>query len=222
MSLISSLHSFLISWQTCACGCDCICLWIMQSYFLAVEGFLVQRRKLTPPRFRDGSLEVPPQTREQLGTKGPPELPSGVLGSRGSQCPVSPRPRVHPLSLLPGTPNSPSGTWTPLLSACVLLGPAPVLGSLRSRVCVLTSSVCCLPLAPSASRPVALYSMRNLSRPSLTQYELDSKSPCMAAPESGPGLPQGWGAWASEATRAQVEWWARLRPLEEWDRPKHR
>lgn len=26
-----------------------------------------------------------------------------------------------------------------------------------------------------------MYSMRNLSRPSLTQYELDSKSLCMAA-----------------------------------------
>lgn len=38
--------------------------------------------------------------------------------------------------------------------------------------------------------PLALYSMRNLTRPSLTHYELDSKSPCMAV-HCGPGL-LGW------------------------------
>lgn len=38
--------------------------------------------------------------------------------------------------------------------------------------------------------PLALYSMRNLTRPSLTQYELDSKSPCMVV-RGGPGL-LGW------------------------------
>ncbi|XP_012588441.1 PREDICTED: protein sidekick-2 [Condylura cristata] len=43
----------------------------------------------------------------------------------------------------------------------------------RSGGCVLTC-VCCLPLTPSAPNPVAMYSVRNLSRPGLTQYELDN------------------------------------------------
>lgn len=57
-------------------------------------------------------------------------------------------------------------------------------------VCVLTS--CLLSPSGRSPHPVALFSVRNLSRPSLTQYELDSKS-CMVA-VWGPRPPQGWGA----------------------------
>lgn len=65
-----------------------------------------------------------------------------------------------------------------------------------------------------------MYSMRNLSRPSLTHYELDSKSPCMAAPNRAHAFP-GMGSGASEDAWPPAEWCAHLRLLEEQGHSAH-
>ena len=118
--------------------------------------------------------------------KGPPQrCPLGCQAPRGSQCLVDQVGAALSWELPPSrtpalAPYSGSGTQNTVPS----LHPVPLIWVSVEGVCVLTSSVCCLPPPPPPPYPVALFSVRNLSRPSLTQYELDSKS-CMTAPVWG-------------------------------------
>lgn len=135
----------------------------------------------------------------------------GCWAPRGSWCPVTSGRCTpgwgstvlgavcpHPAPLPPRPLTQESGSPFPLH---VSSHPAPSSGSLWRGGGVCTNLLCLLspsgplrppppPRPPPQPHPIAFYSMRNLSRPSLTQYELDSKSPAQRLPD-GPGLPRG-------------------------------
>lgn len=162
-----------------------------QPYFLVVKQFLVHGRKcirhqftvlLRELRLRQGSWDW----------RVPQSCPQGCWAPRGSRYPVTsdwhtlergqhcPR-RCFLLPVLALVPDPESGTWMPPPSVRALPGallPARPHRGLRGRggeVCVLTP-LSAVSLGCPRPHPVALFSLRNLSRPGLTQYELDSKS----------------------------------------------